>query len=82
MFYKILLLNIDKIHTIKIRITRIQKNLKINTCDVIDYCKSKILDKKCKLYKQGKNSHCEIDNLRITINSSSYTIITAHIINL
>ena len=32
------------------------------------------------IYKEGKNWHCEIDNIRITVNSYSYTIITAHII--
>lgn len=36
--------------------------------------------KKCNIYKQGKNWYCEIDNIKITINSYSYTIITAHII--
>lgn len=71
--------NIDKIHTTKLGIDRIKKNLKINE-DVVDYTKNKILDKKCNIYKQGKNWYCEIDNIRITINSYSYTIITAHII--
>ena len=37
-----------------------------------------LLDKKCNIYKQGKNWYCEIDNIKITINSYSYTIITAH----
>lgn len=30
--------------------------------------------------KQGENWYCEIDNIRITIHSYSYTIITAHIV--
>ena len=42
--------------------------------------KNKVLDKKCNIYKQGKNWYCEIDNVRLTVNSYSYTIITAHII--
>ena len=71
--------NIDKIHTTKLGIDRIKKNLKINE-DVVDYTKNKILDKKCNIYKQGKNWYCEIDNIRITVNSYSYTIITAHTI--
>ena len=41
---------------------------------------NKILDKNCNIYKQGKNWYCEIDNIKITINSYSYTIITAHLI--
>ena len=73
-----LLLNIDKIHTTELGIKRIQRNLNIND-DVVNYCKNKIIDKECHIYKQGKNWYCKIDNMIITINSSSYTIITAHI---
>jgi len=74
----ILLSNIDKIHTTEMGIDRIKKNLKLNTNDVVEFCKNKILDKNCNIYKQGKNWYCEIDNIKITINSYSYTIITAH----
>lgn len=76
---KELLLNIDEIHTTKLGINRIRNNLKIDT-DVVKYCKNKLLDKRCNIYKSGKNYYCEIDNIVITINSYSYTIITAHII--
>lgn len=74
---QILLNNIDKIHTTKMGIDRIKNNLKIDN-DVVEYCKKKVLDKNCNIYKQGKNWYCEIDNIKITINSYSYTIITAH----
>lgn len=74
-----LLENIDKIHTTDIGIDRIKRNLKIDG-DVVDYCKRMILDKKCKINKVGKNYYCEINNIIITINSYSYTIITAHMI--
>ena len=70
--------NIDKIHTTEMGNERIKRNLKIDT-DVVKYIKNKILDSKCKIYKKGKNYYCEIDNIIITINSYSYTIITAHI---
>ena len=75
---KDLLSNIDKIHTTEMGIDRIKKNLKLSTNDVVEFCKNKILDKKCDIYKQGKNWYCEIDDIIITINSYSYTIITAH----
>jgi len=75
----ILLSNIDKIDTTELGILRIRKNLKLDTNNVVDYCKQKILDKNCNIYKQGKNWYCEIDNIKITINSYSYTIITAHL---
>lgn len=77
---QILLDNIDKIHTTKLGIDRIKKNLKLDTEDVVKYCKDKILDKACNIYKKGKNWYCEVDTMIITINSYSYTIITAHIV--
>ena len=78
---EILLSNIDKFHTTKMGIDRIRKNLKLDTNNVVEYCKNKVLDKNSNIYKQGKNWYCEIDNIKITINSYSYTIITAHTIN-
>ncbi len=75
-----LLSNIDEVHTTEMGIERIKKNLKLTTNDVVDYCKKKVLDKNCNIYKQGKNWYCEIDNIKITINSYSYIIITAHTI--
>ena len=77
---EILLSNIDRVHTTKVGNDRIKKNLKLDTNDVVEYCKNKILDKNCNIYKQGKNWYCEIENIKITINSYSYTIITAHTI--
>ena len=74
-----LLDNIDKVHTTEMGVDRIKKNLKINNNDVVKYCKEKVLDNRCNIYKKGKNFYCEIDNIIITINSYSYTIITAHI---
>ena len=72
---KILLDNIDKIHTTEMGIDRIK-----DTADVVEYCKNKVLDKNCNIYKQGKNWYCEVENIKMTINSYSYTIITAHIV--
>lgn len=77
---EVLLQNINKVHTTSMGIDRIKKNLKLDTNDVVLYCKNKVLDKNSYIYKKGKNWYCEIDNIRITINSYSYTIITAHII--
>ena len=79
---QILLDNISEVHTTEMGIDRIKKNLKLNTNDVVEFCKNNILDKNCNIYKQGKNQYCEIDNIKITINSYSYTIITAHLIKI
>ena len=75
-----LLSNIDKVHTTEMGIDRIKKNLGLDTNDVVEWCKNKVLDEGCNICRQGKNWYCEIDNIKITINAYSYTIITAHII--
>ena len=77
---KILLDNIDRIRTTEMGVDRIKRNLKIDTDDVVEYCKNKVLKNQCSIYKQGKNWYCEVENIKITINSYSYTIITAHIV--
>ena len=75
---KILLDNIEKVHTTEMGVDRIKRNLKLGDVDVVEFCKGKILDCRCNIYKQGKNWYCEIDGIKITVNSFSYTIITAH----
>lgn len=75
-----LIKNIDKIHTTKMGVDRILRNLKLGNCDVVEYCKNKILSKDAHIYKEWKNWYCEVENIKITVNSYSYTIITAHII--
>lgn len=70
--------NIDKIHTTELGYKRIQRNLNIYDIDVVEYCKNRIIDKNCIISKKGKNWYCDIDSIRITINSYSYTIITVH----
>ncbi|MDE7082214.1 MAG: DUF3781 domain-containing protein [Clostridia bacterium] len=73
-----LLENIDKVHTTEMGIARIKKNLKLDTDNVVEHCKQKVLNKGCRIYRQGKNWYCEIEDIIITINAYSYTIITAH----
>lgn len=74
-----LLDNVDKIHTTEMGVDRIKRNLRIDEEDAVEYCINKILDKNCNIYKRGKNWYCEAGNIKITVNSYSYTIITAHI---
>ena len=75
---QILLENINNVHTTKMGFDRIKKNLKLENVNIVEYCKNKILDKNCNIFLKGKNWYCEIDNIVITINYNSYTIITAH----
>lgn len=72
-------IDISKLHTTKLGVERIKRNLKINE-DVVNYIKNKILDKNCIITKKGKNYYCEIDNIIITVNSYNYCIITAHLV--
>lgn len=76
---KILLNNLDKIHSTKLGIERIKKNINLDDVDVIFWCINKIKDKNCEITRVGKNWYINADNIIITINASSYTIITAHI---
>lgn len=76
-----LLENINKIHTTPMGIQRIKRNLQLDTDLVVEYCIDKITNENCYIYKKGKNWYCEIDNIQITVNASSYTIITAKYIN-
>lgn len=72
-----LLLHIHQIHSTPLGVIRIQKNLDCSF-DVVDFCKELILKPDCKINRKGKNWYCEGDGIMITINASSYTIITAH----
>jgi hypothetical protein len=77
MHKKTLLENIDKIHTTEMGVGRIQKNLEIDE-EPVNYCISKLKKENSQVIKKGKNYYVEVDGCRITINSSSFTIITAH----
>ena len=75
-----LLQHLDLLHTTIMGEKRITHNLKIQVDDVVFYLKNKILDSNCMILKKGKNYYCEVDGIRITINSYNYCIITAYII--
>lgn len=77
MHKEVLIENIDKIHTTEMGIGRIQKNLGIND-EPVGYCISKLKKEESSVVKEGKNYYVEVDDCRITLNSSSFTIITAH----
>ena len=70
--------NIDRIHTTEMGVDRIRRNLGLGDIDVVAWCKSRILDKNADITRQGKNWYVRIDGCVITVNASSYTIITAH----
>jgi len=74
----ILISNLNKLHTTKMGIDRIKRNLELDVEDVVYLCKEKINKENSLIYKRGKNWYIEIDGVIITVNAHSYTIITAH----
>lgn len=68
----LLLKNLDKLHTTLLGVLCIRRNLNIENC------KKGISHNEVLINHVGKNWYCEIDNIRITINSYSFTIIAAH----
>ena len=69
--------NINKIHTTELGKVRIKKNLELETEDVVKWCKNNVKNAD-NIIRKGKNWYVYKDNLKITINANSYTIITAH----
>jgi intein-encoded DNA endonuclease-like protein len=69
--------NINNIHTTPLGIIRIRKNLKLETDDVVSWCKRKTKNAD-NIIRKGKNWYVYVGDSVITINAHSYTIITAH----
>ena len=77
-----LLENISRIHTTEMGKDRIRRNLSLaDDTDVVKYCVDVIMRDNCVITKQGKNWYAESNGEIITVNSYSYTIITAHAIH-
>ena len=74
-----LLQSLSRIHTTPMGVERIKRNLRLSEGDVVTYCKEKIASPNCEITKRGKNYYCKIDDIIITVNAFSFTIITAHI---
>ena len=72
-----LLANIDKIHTTPLGAMRIKRNLGLADIDVVAWCKDGVRNSDS-IVKNGKNYYVRAGDAVITVNSSSFTIITAH----
>jgi|GEM_PF-5918975 len=72
-----LLSNLGKVHTTKLGIGRIKKNLGLDVEDVVVWCREKI-EKADDVFRKGKNWYVNADDCVITVNAHSFTIITAH----
>ena len=73
-----LLENLDRIHTTEMGVDRIRRNMNLGDIDVVSWCKEKILDKNAETERRGKNWYVQDNDCIITVNASSYTIITVH----
>ena len=73
-----LISNIDKVHTTELGVVRIKKNLSLDTDDVVQWCKLKIVADNANIERQAKNWYVTVDDAIITVNAYSFTIITAH----
>lgn len=76
----LILKNKRKIHTTELGVERVKNNLNLKTDDIVGYCLSIIENENSVVSKKGKNYYISYENIIITLNSSSYTIITAHIL--
>ena len=75
---RMLLENLDKLHTTKLGEERIRKNMSLECDDVIKWCKEIIERRDTRVLKKGKNLYIYADEYIITVNASSYTVITVH----
>lgn len=73
-----LLKYLDKLHTTELGVLRIKRNLSLDTDDVVEWCKDKISSVHAIITRRGKNWYVSVDDIVITVNAHSYTIITAH----
>jgi hypothetical protein len=73
-----LITNLDKLHTTELGVDRIKRNLRLDTADVIAWCKQHIKNPRSRITRKGKNWYAYTGDCEITINAHSYTVITAH----
>lgn len=74
----VLFTNLDKLHTTELGEQRIKQNIELKTNCISDWCRLCILDKKSSISLRGKNWYVNTGTCIITINATSFTIISAH----
>lgn len=75
---EVLIQNINKIHTTELGKKRIASNISIPEDTVVLWCQDMIQSKEATITRAGKNWYVRNKGIVITINATSYTIITAH----
>lgn len=76
-----LLENIDKIQTTDLGEARMRENLNLaENINVVEYTKKMLRRPQIEVKRNGKNYYARYQDKEITINSSTFNIITAHVI--
>lgn len=71
--------SITDLHTTPMGVERIRRNLGLgDSADVVSFCRCFILEDFAQFERKGKNWYVTAGHVRITVNASSNTIITAH----
>ena len=71
-------LDLARLHTTPLGERRIRQNLGLpEDTDPVGYCRE-LISGGCEVKIKGKNHYFSADGVRITVNSRSLTIITAH----
>lgn len=73
-----LLRHLDKLHTTELGVVRIKRNLSLDIDDIVEWCKDKISSAHFIITRRGKNWYANVNDIVITVNAHSYTIITTH----
>ena len=78
MMKEYLLTNLDKLHTTDFEEVRLQKNLLLREENPVLWAKGFIQRSETKISHKGKNFYVSDNHIVLTINASSYVMITGH----
>ena len=70
--------HLNIIHTTEMGAQRIRRNLGLQESDICTWFRSMILSQDAFIEKCGKNWYVRANGCEMTVNASSYTVITAH----
>ena len=73
-----LLRHIDELHTTDMGELRIARNTGCAPANAVEFCREIITDCDAVITRRGKNFYAVCGGIEITVNASSFTIITAH----
>lgn len=70
--------NLDRLHTTPLGAERIKRNLGIETDDIVKWCRNHMEHNDAAVAKYGKNWYVTTSDCCMTVNATTFTIITAH----